>query len=451
MITLQNIANAFCKLEHDARVLVTEPWITDGIFEGGWATYPPIQDTASALSKCDYLYISHIHEDHFDLKAIEQLPRTAVVIIPDLFPNHLIRDALAKLGFKNLKMLKPLTPFALAPDLTVSIIPPLNGFAQEQALYQTDQVSVGIDTGLLVNWDGVRLLMLNDNSPYDLEPLAEAVGTLRDCDLLGVNYNGGADDYPICYRGLSAADKRALCDRRDTKKLEANLRLIRLLQPKAVLAYSSDFSVCGPQALTFAAVRQGVFSDKQLMAERLQQESGVPAFGVYEDDRLEVDRAGTKKIAGKAPYPTIEERAAKLYRPSPNYAGRFPAVNDLPTLWADARRAAEHMFHYMDKYGWTSEWVLEIRLNEDESRWYADLSTRKILEEPVPNGRKRLTCFTDARHFGALVRRLTHWNNAMISYNLEWERVPNEYDALLYKAINFFHKPSSARNSATRQ
>src|SRR5438128_2609717 len=169
MITLQNIANAFCKLEHNGRVFLTEPWVTEGIFEGGWAPYPPIQDKTSALSRCDYLYISHIHEDHFDLKAIEQLPRTAAVIIPDLFPNHLIRDALAELGFKNLNMLKPLTPFEVAADLTVSIIPPLNGFAQEQALYQTDHVSVGIDTGLLIKWDGVRLLMLNDNSPYDFE------------------------------------------------------------------------------------------------------------------------------------------------------------------------------------------------------------------------------------------------------------------------------------------
>ena len=394
------------------------------------------------MSRCDYLYISHIHEDHFDLKAIEQLPRTAAVIIPDLFPNHLIRDALAELGFKKLNMLKPLTPFEVAADLTVSIIPPLNGFAQEQALYQTDHVSVGIDTGLLIKWDGVRLLMLNDNSPYDFEPIADAVGSLRDCDLLAVNYNGGADDYPICYRGLSAADKRALCDRRDTKKLEANLRLIRLLHPKAVLAYSSDFSVCGPQALTFAAVRQGVFSDKQLMAERLCQDSGVASVALYEHDRLQLDGTTAKKVAGTATYPTLERRAEELYNPTPNFAGRFPAVDDIATLWTDTTQAAEHMFKYMDRFGWTSEWVLEICLTEGGSPWHVDLSERTIREGAAPSHRKRLTCFTDACYFGALIRRLSHWNNAMISYNLEWERVPNAYDAFLYKALNFFHQPS---------
>jgi len=443
MITLKNIANAFCRLEHDGRVFVTEPWITDGIFEGGWATYPPIQDTVSALSQCDYLYISHIHEDHFDLNAIEQLSRTAVVIIPDLFPNRLIHNALAKLGFKNLVMLKPLTPFALAPDLTVSIIPPLNGFAQEQALYQTDHVSIGIDTGLLIAWDNLRLLMLNDNSPYELEPLVKAADMLQGCDLVALNYNGGADDYPICYRGLTDAEKRTLCDRRDTKKLEANLRLIHWLRPKAVLTYSSDFAVRGPQALNFASVRQGLFSDKQLMADYLQQKTGVGAFALYEDDRLELHRTGLKKISGKKTHPTLQERAAELYTDTLNYAGRFPAVNDLGALWEDARRAAQHMFNYMDKYGWTSEWTFEIRLNEDSNPWHVDLQKRTVCYSEAPAGRKRLTCFTDASYFAALMHRLSHWNNAMISYNLEWERVPNEYDTFLYKAINFFHTPIS--------
>jgi UDP-MurNAc hydroxylase len=441
MITLQNIANAFCKLEHGGRVFLTEPWVTEGIFEGGWSPYPPIQDKASALSRCDYLYISHIHEDHFDLQAIQRLPRSVVAIIPEVFPNHLIRNALEKLGFENLKMLKPLTPLELSPELTVSIIPPLNGFAQEQALYQTAGVSIGIDTGLLIRWNDVRLLMLNDNSPYQLDPLQKANDILKGCDLLAVNYNGGADDYPVCYRGLSNKEKRTLCDRRDEKKLEANLRFIRWLQPKAILAYSSDFSVCGPQALQFASVRQGVFSDKQLMAERLQQESGVPAFALYENDRLKIDRASATKVAGKMTYPTLEQRAAELYDATPNYAGRFPAIKDLPALWADAAEAAGHMFQYMEKFRWKSDWVLEIRLGDSGSSRCVDLRDRKIFEGPVPDGRKRLTCFTDPYYFAALVRRLSHWNNAMISYNLEWERVPNEYDAFLYKALNFFHKP----------
>jgi hypothetical protein len=313
-----------------------------------------------------------------------------------------------------------------------------------------DHVSIGIDTGLFIHWDGLRLLLLNDNSPYQLDPIEPFINRLRACDLVAFNYNGGADDYPICYRDLTDVEKRALCDRRDLKKLEANLRLIEWLHPKAVLAYSSEFSVCGPQAKHFASVRQGVFSDKEKMAEQLQHDSGVRTFALYERDRLELDQAGARKRPGNATYPALEERAAELYSATPNYAGRYPAVNDLSALWSDTREAAEHMFHYMDKFGWTSDWVLEIRLTHVGLLCSVDLNKRTIVEGPTPPDRKRLTCFTDASYFAALVRRLSHWNNAMISYNLEWERLPNEYDAFLYKALNVFHKPASASSATHR-
>jgi UDP-MurNAc hydroxylase len=439
MITLQNITNAFCKLEHDGRVFITDPWVTDGIFEGGWAPYPPIMDVAGALARCDYLYISHIHEDHGDLNAIQRLPRDAVVIIPDLFPNQIIHDALRNRGFSNIEMLKPFTEFKPAPDLSIEVIPPLNSFAQEQEFYQKGHVPVSIDTGVLIKWDGQRLILLNDNSPYDLEPLTPALPRLTGCDLLATNYNGGADDYPICYRGISDTQKRLLCDQRDAKKLKANLHLIRQLRPKAVLPYSSEFSVCGPHALRFASVRQGVFSDKVLMAERLQDESGVPAFALFEDDRLELGAGAAKKISGKRAHPTLLERASTLQTSKPNHEGRFPAVNDLNSLRRDAKLAAEHMFSYMDRFRWTSDWILQIQVAEESGRWSVDLARREVIEGEPAGDRKRLCCFTDASYFAALLHRQSHWNNAIISYNLEWERVPNEYDPLLYKALNFFH------------
>lgn len=131
MINLRNFANGFLKIENGRTVFLTDPWVTEGIFDGGWSPYPPIRDAGAALRSCDYLYISHIHEDHFDMAAISYLPRECTVIIPDLFPNHLIQQRMEGLGFKNIRMLKPLMPTQLARNLTVEIIPPLNAFAQE--------------------------------------------------------------------------------------------------------------------------------------------------------------------------------------------------------------------------------------------------------------------------------------------------------------------------------
>lgn len=154
MIQLRNIVNGFVLLERHGRVFIADPWTTNGIFDGGWAPYPPIKDPKTILSRCDYLYISHIHEDHFDPAAIAQIPRTCRVIILDMFPNQVIQQRLAGLGFSDITMVKPLAPTQIGPDLTVELIPPLNSFAQEMELYRRGLKTVAIDSGIAITWGG---------------------------------------------------------------------------------------------------------------------------------------------------------------------------------------------------------------------------------------------------------------------------------------------------------
>ena len=439
MPTLRNITNAFVKIEHTNKVFLADPWVTEGAFDGGWDPYPPIRNPEASLSRCDYLYISHIHEDHFDLPAISRLPRACKIVIPDIFPNYLIQQRLAALGFENIIMLEPLKPLELAPDLTVDIIPPLNSFGQELEYYREGLEAVAIDSGIMVTWEGVRIVLLNDNTPYDLTQLRSSLDHFATPDLLAMNYNGAADDYPVCYRGLSHDGKVAICDRRDGRKLEANMRLVSALKPKALLAYSSEFSVSGRQAQEFVKIRSGLYNDKTLMAQHLEKSTGLPAFALFEDDILELDTEGARKVSGQGGYPTLKERSEELCADMPGYTDRFPEVGDVAELQRDAEMAAEHMFRYMKTFRWSSEWILEVQLVGDWNPICFDLYAHEVFNGTAARDRKVLRCFTGATYFSALLHCLTHWNNAMISYNLEWERIPNEYDPFLYKSLNFLH------------
>ena len=439
MLTIRNITNAFVKIQSGDTVFIADPWITDGIYDGGWSPYPPVQDPETALNQCHYLYISHIHQDHFDLNAIARLPRDCEIVIPDRFPNDLIRRRLEELGFEHIIMCEPLKPLVLTPDLVVEIIPPLNRFGQEQKLYGQEFEALAVDSAMMVTWEGTKIILMNDNSPYDLSPLYDHLERFSDPDLLAINYNGASDDYPVCYRGLSTDEKITISNIRDARKLEKNIQLIQMLRPRAVMVYSSEFSVRGRQAKAFAAVKRGLYNEKTLMAAHLADVVGLPVFALYEHDLLELSPGGSQKIAGGFQYPPLDKRAEQLWTDEPNYDGRFPDGGDLSVIRKDARPAADHMFRYMDKYGWSSRWIVEVHLAEDRTPLCIDLGRREVLDRAAPRGRKVLRCFLDASYFSALLNRLTHWNNAMISYNLEWERIPNEYDPFLYKSLNFFH------------
>ena len=55
----------------------------------------------AALGDCDYLYVSHLHRDHFDPRNLrEHVNKDAVVLLPD-YPVEDLRRELEKLGFHN--------------------------------------------------------------------------------------------------------------------------------------------------------------------------------------------------------------------------------------------------------------------------------------------------------------------------------------------------------------
>lgn len=76
-----------------------DPWVNPAYF-GSWFPFP---DNSAldwpALGDCDYLYVSHLHRDHFDPTNLrEHVNPDAVVLLPD-YPVPDLRRELESLGF----------------------------------------------------------------------------------------------------------------------------------------------------------------------------------------------------------------------------------------------------------------------------------------------------------------------------------------------------------------
>lgn len=82
-----NIGGATAILEHRGKRILFDPWLDDGIFHGSWFHWPPAAADIKALGRFDYVYISHIHEDHCSAGTIRHINRDAEIIIMDRQPN----------------------------------------------------------------------------------------------------------------------------------------------------------------------------------------------------------------------------------------------------------------------------------------------------------------------------------------------------------------------------
>ena len=72
--------------------ILCDPWIVDGVFDGSWYHYPPLETKISDIQNVDAIYVSHIHPDHYDpifLKKILKKYRKTKIIIPNFERNYL--------------------------------------------------------------------------------------------------------------------------------------------------------------------------------------------------------------------------------------------------------------------------------------------------------------------------------------------------------------------------
>ena len=72
--------------------ILHDPWFTEGIYDGSWFQFPKIDKPLDSIGDVDYIFISHIHPDHYDpyfLKEYFKKFGTKKILIADHFPNHL--------------------------------------------------------------------------------------------------------------------------------------------------------------------------------------------------------------------------------------------------------------------------------------------------------------------------------------------------------------------------
>lgn len=181
-----SVGHAGFRIETTAGSILCDPWVNPAYF----ASWFPFPDNSSlnwdALGDCDYLYISHLHHDHFDPQHLaDHVNKDAVVLLPD-YPVPDLRRELEALGFHRFfETADSVRHTVHGPkgDLDVMII----------ALRAPADGPIG-DSGLVVS-DGVTTLFnMNDSRPIDLDVLK----AFDSIDVHLLQYSG-AIWYPMVY------------------------------------------------------------------------------------------------------------------------------------------------------------------------------------------------------------------------------------------------------------
>ena len=195
---ITSVGHAGFHIQTEAGSILCDPWVTPAYF----ASWVPFPDNTGldwdALGNVDYLYVSHLHKDHFDPDTLSKhVNKDATVLLPD-YPVPDLRRELEKLGFSKFFETTDSVKHRLR-DGTIEVAPqaPLSPGDLDImiiALRAPADGPIG-DSGLIVSDGESTVFNMNDARPIDMDVMHEAFGKI---DIHLLQYSG-AIWYPMVY------------------------------------------------------------------------------------------------------------------------------------------------------------------------------------------------------------------------------------------------------------
>ena len=229
------IADSCFLFEYQGIRILTDPWIGTTTYDGAWMQFPQPVITASEVGSLDYIFISHIHEDHCDLQTLLDLDRNAKVILMDRQPNFVANFlAYHNLNFQQVIYLSPRQLWEAAPGLYFEVVEADPAHALNHLL----------DSSLIIHFDNRAIYFANDNPPY---PALDEYLSRYHFDLALLPPVGGSG-YPACYENLNKSEKleKASCIR--NRYHSEMLDCLRQLQPRLFCAIANSHVLAGSSA-----------------------------------------------------------------------------------------------------------------------------------------------------------------------------------------------------------
>ena len=206
--------------ETDAAIVITDPWLSStGAFDASWFQFPRnhhlvplVYDKLKDQNRSIYLYVSHEHQDHFDIAFLNSLPeRRFTLLIPEFSRSALMNH------FANYKC-ERIIFFHHKQRIEIP-----GGFLR----FYVDDSYLNRDSAILVKMGETVFLDMNDCKLFDSLPeivLEDGPINVFTCQFSGATWHPTCYDYPKSqYESVSVKKSRA--------KFESVAKAIQLIRP----------------------------------------------------------------------------------------------------------------------------------------------------------------------------------------------------------------------------
>ena len=426
---------------------IFDPWLYGSLYNNSWYPYGKKTLKKNKLKKIKYCFISHLHQDHWDIDTIKYFPKKTIFIIPELRVNKIIEIQLKKLNFKNI-IYAPIKKFIkINNKYSISVVRPLNnqGLETKNIIYRDDEMEIDCGCILKINNDNTHHLFLSDNCPYTVK------GFLKDYKKIKINslffpFNGYASDYPFCYDNFSTSKKKRISNEKIDKLQIRLFRFFKEVKPNLIIPYSSQFTLKNKNEKIFNQVIDKKFLDQKEYCSYFKKKFKIQNIS-YLTPKLTLHIKKNNYIIKSDNLKNITDFKIKKVK------NNFPQLNSnykVDDLVADLNISINSLKERIKRFKLSinkiNQTAFFILIKKTNKIYYINLKELVCEEFKYKKNsikkkfKNSLILKTDLNIIANILNRKLHMNNCIIGFCLNWERHPNYYNSELDTALNFFHK-----------
>lgn len=412
----------------DCRI-VSDPWFTQGAYDGTWWQYPVIENPIEKIGPADIVYISHNHPDHYDplflRKYLDAYP-AARVVIPKFSNNGLHRKMVYD-GFKP----------EVVTDLSVG--------DTRMRIWPNRFPEMPLDSAMIICHGDDVIVNVNDNriDEEQISALLEFANGRR-VNLLMAPYTG-AGPYPQTYFFTTEAERLEAAKLKEAKFVEVFRQFMAHFNPIRALPFAGKYYLSG--RLAHLNNTRGVIDPVDLL--KLLPKDYAEKVIVLSD-------------GGDAYYDTITDTATALRTEKYSAEDLQDYLKEISRIKFDYEHEiipgpARHSFPIPEllrtavglakkRYKAPNVPLVAFRLLDSETVYLLHIEkedVQKITRDEWRHQENNHPHFVeidiDERHFFGLLTRLYRWNNAEIGSLYYCRRVPEVYEESFYSFLILLH------------
>ena len=223
LTSITHLGQACISISCNSTVLVCDPWFSSNSQCCGWSQYPkPAHDAVHQAFKATHIYISHDHEDHFDIAFLQKLD-PVILILPE-FQNFSFRSLVDRyLSHHHIIWVSDRETYQLSDNFSITIY-------LEKPYYRSNSAAV-ITTQSATIFNG-------NDCGFDSDMLLD-INTRYSPDVSLYTMNFAANAYPLCFTSkIDSAEINQVYETLKREHLEKFDRVFELLSPKIAFAFA---------------------------------------------------------------------------------------------------------------------------------------------------------------------------------------------------------------------